>query len=96
MKTLRILLANLAFLLMPAVELPAEEAPPLPYDQKLDVVYGETHGTGLLMDVFTPKGKTNGLGIIDVVSGAISFPCIPWFSAALSESVCFLHAFGLR
>jgi len=40
------------------------------YDQKMDVVYGEVHGTGLLMDVFTPKGKPNGLAIIDVVSGA--------------------------
>ncbi len=26
----------------------------LPYDQKKDVVYAEAHGTGLLMDVFTP------------------------------------------
>jgi acetyl esterase/lipase len=40
------------------------------YDQKMDVVYGEVQGTGLLMDVFTPKGKPNGLAIIDVVSGA--------------------------
>jgi acetyl esterase/lipase len=48
----------------------AQEPPPLPYDQKMDVVYGEAHGTGLLMDVFTPRQKTNGLGIIDVVSGA--------------------------
>jgi acetyl esterase/lipase len=36
----------------------------------MQVVYGEVHGTGLLMDVFTPKGNTNGLGIVDVVSGA--------------------------
>jgi dienelactone hydrolase len=42
----------------------------LPFNQKEDVVYGEVHGTGLLMDVFTPKAKTNGLGIVDVVSGA--------------------------
>ena len=48
----------------------AQEASSLPYDQKMDVVYGEVHGTGLLMDVFTPKGKANGLGIVDVVSGA--------------------------
>jgi len=40
------------------------------YQQKIDVVYGEVHGTGLLMDVFVPKGKTNGLGIVDVASGA--------------------------
>src|SRR3954469_4405492 len=42
----------------------------LPYEQKVDMVYGEVHGTGLLMDVFIPKGKSNGLGLIDVVSGA--------------------------
>ena len=41
-----------------------------PYEQKRDVVYGEVHGTGLLMDVFTPKEKPNGLAIVDVVSGA--------------------------
>jgi acetyl esterase/lipase len=41
-----------------------------PYEQKRDVVYGEVHGTGLLMDIFTPKGKPNGLAIVDVVSGA--------------------------
>jgi predicted esterase len=50
----------------------AEAGSSLPYEQKMDVVYGEVHGTGLLMDVFTPKTKTNGLGIIDVVSGAYS------------------------
>lgn len=50
----------------------AQDTPGLPYEQKTDVVYGEVHGTGLLMDVFTPKGASNGLGIIDVVSGAYS------------------------
>src|SRR5512144_40852 len=48
----------------------AQDTASLPYEQKVDVVYGEVHGTGLLMDVFTPKGKPNGLGIVDVVSGA--------------------------
>ena len=48
----------------------AQETSSLPYDQKIDVVYGEVYGTGLLMDVFTPRQKTSGLGIIDVVSGA--------------------------
>jgi dipeptidyl aminopeptidase/acylaminoacyl peptidase len=42
----------------------------LPYEQKQDVVYAEAHGTGLLMDVFTPTGKPNGLAIVDVASGA--------------------------
>jgi acetyl esterase/lipase len=45
----------------------------VPYEQKQDVVYGEVHGTGLLMDIFQPKEKPNGLAIVDVVSGA-------WFS----------------
>lgn len=42
----------------------------LSYEQRQNVVYHEVHGTGLLMDVFIPKGRTNGLAIIDVVSGA--------------------------
>jgi acetyl esterase/lipase len=40
------------------------------YVQKENVVYGEVHGVGLLMDVFTPTGKSNGLAVVDVVSGA--------------------------
>jgi len=44
----------------------------LPYRQARDVVYGEVHGTGLLMDVFTPTTRTNGLAVVDVVSGAWS------------------------
>lgn len=42
----------------------------LSYEQRQNLVYAEVHGTGLLMDVFVPKDKTNGLAIIDVVSGA--------------------------
>ena len=42
----------------------------LSYEQKKDVVYAEAHGTGLLMDVFTPTGKPNGLAIVDIASGA--------------------------
>jgi len=45
----------------------AEDAP---FSQQENVVFGEEHGVGLLMDVFTPKGEKNGLGIIDVISGA--------------------------
>jgi acetyl esterase/lipase len=60
------LLLGLAF--MTASTTPAEE--PVSYDQKIDQLYGEVHGTGLLMDVFIPKAKANGLGIIDVASGA--------------------------
>ena len=50
----------------------AQDVSSLPYDQKMDVVYGEVHGTGLLMDVFTPKQRANGLALVDVVSGAWS------------------------
>lgn len=38
--------------------------------QHENLVYGESDGVGLLMDVFTPVGKGNGLGIVDVISGA--------------------------
>jgi acetyl esterase/lipase len=40
------------------------------YRQQENVVYAEVHGTGLLMDIFTPTGESNGLAIVDVVSGA--------------------------
>jgi len=41
-----------------------------PYTQQEDVVFGETDGVALVMDIFTPTGPSNGLGIIDVASGA--------------------------
>jgi hypothetical protein len=70
MKTAKIVLGSLSFSLLAAVWLAAQDAASVPYDLKIDIVYGEAHGTGLLMDVFTPNEKANGLGIIDVVSGA--------------------------
>ncbi len=42
----------------------------VPYEQKQDLLYGEVDGVGLLMDVFTPTGAKNGLGIVDIASGA--------------------------
>ena len=41
-----------------------------PYEQHQDVVYGDVHGVGLLMDVFVPTGKKNGRAIVDIASGA--------------------------
>ena len=41
-----------------------------PYRQQENLVYGDVHGIGLLMDVFTPTAKGNGLAIVDVASGA--------------------------
>jgi dipeptidyl aminopeptidase/acylaminoacyl peptidase len=70
MKLIKILLGSLLILLAAAAGTLAAESAALPYEQKIDVVYGEVHGTGLLMDIFTPKGKANGLALIDVVSGA--------------------------
>ncbi|GMV96251.1 MAG: hypothetical protein AMXMBFR83_06190 [Phycisphaerae bacterium] len=41
-----------------------------PFIRRRDLVYAEVHGTGLLMDVFLPKDAPNGLGLVDVISGA--------------------------
>jgi acetyl esterase/lipase len=43
------------------------------YTRKEDVIYGRKFGVALTMDVFTPKEKVNGAGIIFCVSGG-------WFS----------------
>ena len=43
------------------------------YTRKEDVVYGRKHGMALTLDVFAPKEKANGLGLIFVISGG-------WFS----------------
>jgi acetyl esterase/lipase len=40
------------------------------YEQRQDVVFGDDDGSVVVMDVFTPTGPKNGLGIIDVASGA--------------------------
>lgn len=62
---LTLLLATLA-----AADVRAADSP---YDRKQDVIYGRKFGTALTMDVFQPKEKASGLGIIFVVSGG-------WFS----------------
>ncbi len=70
MRRAKIVLGSLSLALLAALALLAQAVAPAVFDQKTDVVYGEVDGAGLLMDVFTPKGKPNGLAIIDVVSGA--------------------------
>ncbi|MBI3838089.1 MAG: prolyl oligopeptidase family serine peptidase [Planctomycetia bacterium] len=42
----------------------------VPYVQTKNVVFAEVDGVGLVMDVFTPTGKSNALGMVDVASGA--------------------------
>ncbi len=41
-----------------------------PFTQHQNVVFREAHGVGLLMDIFIPTAPKNGLGIVDVISGA--------------------------
>lgn len=62
------LLARLAFVLLLLAGGARLRA--ISYEQRQNLVYAEVHGTGLLMDVFVPREKTNGLAIIDVTSGA--------------------------
>src|SRR5262245_51708657 len=53
-----------------ALHVASAAAQETPYVQKENLVYGEVHGVGLLMDVFTPTGKSNGLAVVDVISGS--------------------------
>lgn len=60
-------LATLLALVLGAATLRAADAP---YAQTKNIVFAEVDGVGLVLDVFTPTGKPNGLAIIDVASGA--------------------------
>jgi acetyl esterase/lipase len=53
--------------LLPSRPSRAEEKPE--FDHKEDVVYGRKFGTALTMDVFRPKAKPNGAGVVMMVSG---------------------------
>ena len=46
-----------------------DAADPL-FQRKRNMVYADVHGVGLLVDVFIPTMRSNGRGIVDVVSGA--------------------------
>jgi acetyl esterase/lipase len=48
-----------------------------------DVIYGRKHGLAMTMDVFTPKEKANGKGVIFCVSGG-------WFSAKEAINLSFI------
>jgi dipeptidyl aminopeptidase/acylaminoacyl peptidase len=41
-----------------------------PFVQHQNIVYAESHGIGLVMDLFVPTGTKNGLAVVDVISGA--------------------------
>ncbi len=53
------------------------------FDRKQDVIYGRKHGMALTLDVFTPKEKPNGLGLVFVISGG-------WFSSHEAISPAFV------
>src|SRR3954454_24496960 len=59
------------------------------YTRTADVVYGHKHGLALTLDVFAPKEKANGLGVIFVVSGG-------WFSSHDAIPVPFFQPFLKR
>lgn len=59
------------------------------FDRKRDVIYGRKFGTALTMDVFTPKEKANGFGIIAIVSGG-------WFSSPDNINPAFYTPFLKR
>ncbi|WP_339907598.1 alpha/beta hydrolase [Symmachiella dynata] len=65
----RMLSLALMFLLAVAAT-SASAAEKGPYVQHEDVVYGQEYGVALVMDIFVPTGEKNGVGIVDVVSGA--------------------------
>ncbi len=62
-------LASLA-VLTAAGRVPAAEAKKRAFEWHKDVIYADTDGVALCMDIFTPTGPKNGVGIIDVASGA--------------------------
>jgi len=59
------------------------------YTRKEDVIYGRKYGLAMTMDVFAPKEKPNGLGIIFCVSGG-------WFSAKENVNANFYKPFLKR
>jgi len=52
-----------------AEEPAAPEAAAPPYTQQQDVVFGQTDGVALVMDIFRPTGPSSGLGMVDIASG---------------------------
>ena len=60
----------LCLALSPGGQAPAADS--VLYTRAEDVIYGRKYGTALTLDVLVPKGKTNGLGVIRVVSGGWS------------------------
>ena len=60
------------FLFFAGLAMAQEAAEKLPYTQEQDFVFAQVDGKDITMDIFKPTGEKNGLGIIDVASGAWS------------------------
>jgi acetyl esterase/lipase len=73
-------------LLLAALLAPPALAQPVEFTRKQDVIYGRKFGLAMTMDVFAPKEKANGLGIIFCVSGG-------WFSAKENINANFYKPF---
>lgn len=65
---------------------PKKATPPANVTLKEDVIYARKHGTALTLDVFTPKDKPNGRGVVLCVSGG-------WFSAKEFVAQAFVPLF---
>lgn len=65
---------------------PAATAPAAAFERTRDIIYGRSYGTSLTMDMIKTRGKTNGLGLILVVSGG-------WFSSPEVIQPAYIEAF---
>ncbi len=78
-------LSLLALLLVPVF---LHAADPI-YTRQEDIIYGRKFGTALTMDVFSPKEKPNGAGVVFCVSGG-------WYSAKESINAGMMTEFLKR
>ena len=70
-----LLLLMMGLLMIPVAHLQGQEK--VGFQRQKEIIYGRKHGLAMTMDVFAPKDKANGLGVIAVVSGG-------WFSGQAS------------
>jgi acetyl esterase/lipase len=63
----RLIISLACFIVLSASSVRAQ--PDEPFTRARDVVYGRKHGMALTMEVFTPKERANGAGVVWVVSG---------------------------
>ena len=60
---------TLTFACMAFAAVPVRAADKTGFTRQEDVIYGRKYGTALTMDVFRPRGRANGSGVVLVVSG---------------------------